>query len=104
MDGRFARMCTGGGKWRSGKCANRFLRMALPAAVAFITGCAHQTPVPDVAKPPVNLSGYSAPFREGFSDGCETARGHRKRNEARYVEDAQYGRGWDDGRAICARK
>jgi hypothetical protein len=56
-----------------------------------------------VVTAPVNLSGYSAEFKQGYADGCESAgllRAH-KRNEPRYQKDAQYQQGWDDGYSIC---
>lgn len=77
---------------------------SLGIAVVLLAGCAHQAPVATSQRPPVNLSGYSPAFREGFGDGCDTARGSRKRKEARYADDAQYRRGWDDGQAICTHK
>jgi hypothetical protein len=52
----------------------------------------------------VNLSGYSPAFKEGFGDGCKTARDRSTKNERRYAENGQYRRGWDDGRAICGRR
>jgi hypothetical protein len=54
--------------------------------------------------PPVNLSGYSPAFREGFDDGCRTARGDNRRDEKRYAGDTQYAQGWSDGRSMCAKR
>lgn len=62
------------------------------------------TPSPRRA-PNVNLSGYSPAFREGYLDGCETARaliGVRK-DERRFKSDPQYAQGWRDGHDICGR-
>lgn len=95
--------------WRGRRCPwsqgrLRIDRASLGIAFVLLAGCAHQAPVATSERPPVNLSGYSPAFREGFGDGCDTARGSRKRKEARYADDAQYRRGWDDGQAICTRK
>ncbi len=72
--------------------------------VAWVAACAHRPAADKVEPPPVNLSGYSPAFRAGFGDGCETARGRNRKIDARYAEEDQYRRGWDDGRAICARR
>lgn len=74
------------------------------SAACWIAGCAQVEPVAGPASPPVNLSGYSPAFKAGFRDGCETARGNAQRSAARYQEDAQYARGWDDGRSVCRRR
>jgi hypothetical protein len=79
-------------------------RAVVAVAAASVAACAHRPPEQNVDTPPVNLSGYSPAFREGFGDGCETARGRSKKTDSRYAEDTQYRRGWDDGRAICARR
>jgi hypothetical protein len=52
----------------------------------------------------VNLSGYSAAFKEGFAEGCDTARGSARRDEKRFGADAQYAQGWQDGKAICGKR
>jgi hypothetical protein len=56
-----------------------------------------------VVSAPVNLSGYSPEFKQGYADGCDSARLLRsqKRNDPRYRKDAQYQQGWDDGYSIC---
>lgn len=79
--------------------------LALGVLALALMGC-EQTPEKPVSEaPPVNLSGYSKPFRDGFKDGCDSARGkHARRNEKRYGADPQYARGWDDGHAICQRR
>jgi hypothetical protein len=53
----------------------------------------------------VNLSGYSAAFKQGYSDGCESAgsRGQR-RDESRFKTDADYMMGWNDGFSVCQRR
>lgn len=54
--------------------------------------------------PNVNLSGYNAAFKEGYADGCDTARVAQRRNAQRYGTDTDYTMGWNDGRAMCARR
>jgi len=76
----------------------------LAFVVAWVAACAHQPAGDKAEPPPVNLSGYSPAFRAGFGDGCDTARGRTRKIDARYAEEVQYRRGWDDGRAICARR
>lgn len=80
-------------------------RWPLACLVLLLSACAQQPPAkPRPAGPPINLSGYSPAFRQGFQEGCDTARGDRRRNEQRYTQDVQYARGWDDGRAICGKR
>ena len=52
----------------------------------------------------VNLSGYSAAFKQGYSDGCDSAgwRGQR-RDEKRFKTEADYTMGWNDGFSVCQR-
>jgi len=66
------------------------------------TACAERSSVKQSAPPPVNLSGYSVSFREGFRDGCASARGNYQRNDGRFRADAQYAQGWRDAGSICA--
>ena len=54
--------------------------------------------------PNVNLSGYNAAFKEGYADGCDTARAAQRRNAQRYGTDTDYTMGWNDGHAMCARR
>jgi len=80
-------------------------RWPLACLVLLLSACAQQPPAkPRPAGPPINLSGYSPAFRQGFEEGCDTARGNMRRNEQRYTQDGQYARGWDDGRAICGKR
>jgi len=70
------------------------------ALAALLAGCAVQGPKP----PQVNLGGYSASFKQGYAEGCESAgtRGQR-RNEGRYKSEADYMMGWNDGFSVCRR-
>jgi hypothetical protein len=56
-------------------------------------------------KAPVNLSGYSPSFRQGYSDGCDSAGlSNQRRNENRYKTETDYMMGWDDGYSVCQRR
>ncbi len=69
---------------------------------ALLAGCAA---APEPRPPQVNLSGYSASFKEGYADGCKSA-GTRsqRRNEGRYKTEADYMMGWNDGYSACRRR
>ena len=45
-------------------------------------------------------------MREGYIDGCETAKGTRygRKDAGRFASDAQYQMGWNDGFGICGVK
>lgn len=60
-------------------------------------------PLPPSTRPTYNLSGYPPATKEGYIDGCETAKKTRYgyKDEQRYRGDGQYRMGWDDGFAIC---
>lgn len=76
------------------------LALAIFAVAAALTGCAsHQPPARNI-----NLSGYSAAFRQGYADGCDSARSARRRDEQRYQKDADYIMGWNDGNSACRRR
>jgi hypothetical protein len=80
-----------------------FLRqtLATAAAVLAVSGCAGT----ELAPPEVNLSGYPGEFKQGYADGCDSARGWRTRkDEARYGEDVDYMMGWNDGYSVCGRR
>ena len=90
-----------GGTRRTGRCAAAHL---LIAAAIGLGGCAQQPAQPRSASPPVNLSGYSPAFKEGFQHGCDSARGDPRRDAKRFEAEAQYAQGWQDGRAICGKR
>lgn len=59
------------------------------------------------APPPAyNLAGYPPAVRDGYIDGCETARKSSlgRKDAKRFTADAQYRMGWNDGFAICGRR
>ena len=73
-------------------------RYWLTAAFGALAACALQ---PGAGPANVNLNGYPPAFKEGYADGCASARGSYVRNDKRFRTDAQYGQGWRDGRDIC---
>lgn len=80
--------------WRAGAA------FVLAAALG---GCGMLEPR-EPAKPPVNLSGYNAAFKQGYSDGCASVGGRRRRDESRYERDADYSMGWNDGYSVCGKR
>ena len=58
------------------------------------------------AKPTYNLAGYPPAVREGYIDGCESAKksSYARKDARRMGEDAQYRMGWNDGYSICGKK
>ena len=56
------------------------------------------------APPPAyNLAGYPPATRDGYIDGCESARKseYGRKDDRRFAADAQYRMGWNDGFSIC---
>jgi hypothetical protein len=59
------------------------------------------------ARPTYNLAGYPPAVKEGYIDGCESAKRTEfaRKDGKRMGEDKQYAMGWNDGFSICgARK
>jgi hypothetical protein len=58
------------------------------------------------APPTYNLAGYPPAVREGYIDGCESAKRSRygRKDAGRMANDAQYAMGWNDGFSICQKK
>jgi hypothetical protein len=97
------------------------LRLALAMTFAIVAaGCATAPPAPvDRPETPVqaserrakapaptyNLSGYPPAMRDGYIDGCESAKGSSlgRKDAKRFADDAQYAMGWNDGHAICKK-
>ncbi len=54
----------------------------------------------------VNLSGFPPAYRQGYRDGCDSARswGGLTRDNARFKNDRQYAQGWRDGHDICGKR
>jgi hypothetical protein len=66
-------------------------------------GDVSQTTLPASTRPAYNLSGYPPSFKEGYIDGCETAKGsaYGKKDPQRFGSDNQYRMGWSDGFDLC---
>ncbi len=99
-------------------------RQALPLLVLLLAAaCAappRLAPPPDKPEPPAaarerreqasrptyNLSGYPPAVREGYIDGCESAKKtqYARKDAKRIASDAQYEMGWNDGFSICRKK
>ena len=58
------------------------------------------------ARPTYNLAGYPPAVREGYIDGCESAKhsSYARKDAKRFGADAQYEMGWNDGFSICGKK
>jgi hypothetical protein len=91
-------------------------RHLLFALVLLAAGCASIPEGPETPKqaaerrshaprPAYNLAGYPPATRDGYIDGCESARHseYARKNEGRMVSDPQYAMGWNDGFSICSR-
>jgi len=75
------------------------LRRFVPALCIALAACASPAPIPAV-----NLSGYQPEFKQGYADGCASARGSLTRNDPRFRSDPQYASGWRDGFDICRKR
>ncbi len=75
---------------------------ALILAAALLGACATSKPPP----PNVNLTGFPPAFRDGYADGCRSAKpgAARHRDESRFAQDTQYATGWRDGYDICRKR
>jgi hypothetical protein len=58
------------------------------------------------SRPTYNLTGYPAAVKEGYIDGCESAKGSEwaRKDAKRFAADGQYSMGWNDGYSICKPK
>ena len=94
------------------------MRRHLPALLAsLLAACASVPPAAETPaqasqrrseapRPQYNLTGYPPAVRDGYIDGCETAKqsAYGRKDEKRMASDAQYAMGWNDGHSICGRK
>ena len=57
------------------------------------------------ARPAYNLTGYPPAVRDGYIDGCESAKHtpYGRKDGARMEGDPQYAMGWNDGYSICKK-
>lgn len=96
---------------------SRLRRTVALAALALVAGCAPMPPVPAPApksapvpanqEPPppnVNLTGFPLPYRQGYADGCASAKGSERKDAARFGADPNYRTGWQDGLALCKKR
>jgi len=97
-------------------------RQLSPLIVLAAAGCAMVPPVPETqrvetpaeagarrakaARPTYNLTGYPPAVRDGYIDGCETAKRseYARKDAMRMGADPQYAMGWNDGFSICKAK
>ena len=96
-------------------------RLAYVLLVFLVAGCAARGPVvrdraespaqaeqrrAEASRPKYNLAGYPPAAREGYIDGCESAKGtaYARKDMARFAADSQYSTGWNDGFGICKKK
>ena len=109
---------------RSSRCSvpgSRFWRacriVVASALLALVAGCATTTaptvppatakPTPPNVEPPppnVNLSGFPLEYRQGYADGCASAKGTERKDASRLAADGNYRTGWQDGLALCRKK
>lgn len=77
---------------------------AVSMAIVLLAACTQPPPKP--TEPPVNLAGFPPAFKEGYLDGCHSAKrgGTSKPDPKRYAEDTQYAAGWRDGADMCRKK
>jgi hypothetical protein len=90
-------------------------RPAVLATALLLTACGTLAPeTPQQAhekrakatRPTYNLTGYPPAVREGYIDGCETAKRsqYAHKDAKRMNDDGQYAMGWNDGYSICGKK
>lgn len=76
-------------------------RAAVVAMICLLASCAQKQATP--SKPGINLGGFPPAFRDGYADGCNSARSllGKKRDEERFKTDSLYAQGWRDGNDVC---
>ena len=91
--------------------------LAVPV-VLLLSACATVPPAPPPAPPkaqplprnaeppppPVNLSGFPLAYRQGYADGCASAKGSERKDAGRFGSDTNYNMGWQDGLALCRKR
>jgi predicted small lipoprotein YifL len=87
-------------------CAARPVAMPPPVDTAPESPAQAQERRSQASRPTYNLAGYPPAVRDGYIDGCETAKGTRygRKDAKRFAADAQYSMGWNDGFGICGKK
>ena len=100
---------------------NAFRRPLVTAGLLLVAGCAAVPPAPPpsqpesaaqaqqrrehASRPTYNLAGYPPAVKEGYIDGCESAKhtSYARKDAKRMDDDAQYAMGWNDGFSICKK-
>jgi hypothetical protein len=75
---------------------------AIALAATLLVGCG----APAKTQPSnINLAGFPAAFKEGYSDGCQSvgSQASMRRDDKRFASDRQYASGWRDGFDACSR-
>lgn len=88
------------------------LALTLAACAGIPTPPVEETPAQarerraQAPRPQYNLAGYPPAVRDGYIDGCETAKKspYAHKDEKRFAADGQYRMGWNDGLSICSRR
>jgi len=98
-----------------------FRRPLVAAGLLLVAGCAAVPPAPPpsqpetaaqaqqrrehASRPTYNLAGYPPAVKEGYIDGCESAKhtSYARKDAKRMDDDAQYAMGWNDGFSICRK-
>ena len=98
---------------------NAVRRLLFLAPALVVAGCAvrpvatePETPVQaqerrtKASRPTYNLTGYPPAVRDGYIDGCESAKrsDYARKDAQRFAADPQYSMGWNDGFGICGKK
>ena len=90
-------------------------RLIAIMTILVIAGCASPSankkmkplvPLASSTLPTYNLAGYRPAFKDGYIDGCETAKrsAYGLKDEKRFAEENQYRNGWKDGYNLCLGK
>ena len=90
-------------------------RLIAIMTILVIAGCASPSankkmkplvPLASSTLPTYNLAGYRPAFKDGYVDGCETAKksSYGLKDEKRFAEENQYRNGWKDGYNLCLGK
>ena len=92
-------------------------KLTCVAMIAAIAACANtrfksaSDPPPSKSSPAQTvqpatggLANVPPAYKDGYGDGCTSTAGSRKRDEARYLSDRQYGLGWRDGFNLCRNR
>jgi hypothetical protein len=90
-----------------GSCASAPPATVTPPPATAPAATPKAQPLPRTAEPPpppVNLSGFPLPYRQGYADGCASATGAERKDSTRYSADGNYRTGWHDGLWQCGKK